>query len=222
MDFFPTDPADPELRTYKTGDVGLRRPDGVIEFVGRKDQQIKLSGHRTELGEVESALKACGGIRDAAVVVRRGAYDTALSLIAYAVLRPDIRGLLPRHVQAMLAQRLPRHMVPSQVYFIGELPYLPNLKIDRPSLAQIDAARTIKMLDCHNNSVMDKIAGILESIIGVKGATPEDTVPSLGGNSLQELNVFTELERAFGVIISDEMINQRPTISSIARWITSK
>ena len=163
VDFFPTDPADPELRTYKTGDVGLRRPDGVIEFIGRKDQQIKLSGHRTELGEVESALKACGGIRDAAVVVRRGAYDTALSLVAYAVLRPDIRGLLPRHVQAMLAQRLPRYMVPSQVYFIGELPYLPNLKIDRLALAQIDAARTIKMLDRHNDLVMDKIAGIFES-----------------------------------------------------------
>ncbi len=81
----------------------------------------------------------------------------------------------------------------------------------------MDAAQAIKVPERRNDPFLDQIAGIFETIIGLKGATPEDTVASLGGDSLHELNIFAELERRYGVTIPDTMINHGPTISAIAR-----
>jgi amino acid adenylation domain-containing protein len=219
---FPPDPADPTKRVFNTGDRGRRRPDGLIEFVGRRDQQIKLHGHRIEPAEVEAALAGLPEVNDAIVIVRYSESNVPLSLVAYVALQAGIHGLLPRHLQAMLAQRLPRYMVPAKIYLLDELPYLPNFKVDRQALARLDTTQAIKVLERGDDPFLDQIAGIFEAVIGLKGATPEDTVASLGGDSLQELNVFAELERRYGVAIPDSMINQRPTISSIAWWMANK
>lgn len=218
---FPADPADPTKRVFNTGDRGRRRPDGLIEFVGRTDQQIKVHGHRIEPAEVEAALTGLRVVNDAIVIVRYSESNAPLSLVAYVALQAGIHGLLPRHLQAMLAQRLPRYMVPAQIYLMDELPCLPNFKVDRLALARMDTARAIKV-ECRDDLFLDQIAGIFEAVIGLKGATPQDTVASLGGDSLQELKVFAELERRYGVPIPDTMINQRPTISSIACWMADQ
>ncbi len=222
MRAFPADPADPTKRVFNTGDRGRRRPDGLIEFVGRKDQQIKLHGHRIEPAEVEVALTGLREVKDAVVIVRYSESNVPLSLVAYVALQARISGLLPRHLQAMLARRLPRFMAPAQIYLLDELPRLPNFKVDRQTLARMDAAQAIKVPERRDDPFLDQIAGIFEAIIGLKGATPEDTVASLGGDSLQELNIFAELERRYGVAIPDTMINQGPTISSIACWMADR
>jgi amino acid adenylation domain-containing protein len=216
---FPSDPTDPRARVFASGDIGRRRADGLIEFVGRHDDLVKLHGQRIEPAEVESVLTALKHVSDAAVAVRRSEDGTPLSLVAYVVLRSGIKGLLPRHVQSMLAQRLPHYMVPSRIYLVGELPRLPNFKIDRRALAQMDNARACDNRERHHDPLVDKIADIFASVIRIGVATPDDTVASLGGDSLQELDVFAELERRYGVKVSDEMIKQRPTIRSIAGWL---
>jgi amino acid adenylation domain-containing protein len=215
---FPSDPADPKARVFATGDLGRRRADGLIEYIGRKDDQIKLNGCRIEPAEVENALAALPQVKEATVVVRRDENSVPLSLAAYVILRSGIRGLLPRHVQALLAQRLPRHMIPANVYLVDELPRLPNFKVDRSTLAKIDSAQSIEIV-ARNNQFFDEVAGIFEEVIGRRGATADDTVASLGGDSLKELSVFAELERRYGVAIPDDMINDGPTIGSIACWI---
>jgi acyl carrier protein len=135
---FVTDPADPGWRTYKTGDLALRRPDGLFEYVGRKDRQIKLSGQRIELGEVESALRSCHGVRDAAVVVRRDDNGMPRQLAAYCELESAVTELLPRHLSAMLAEILPLFMMPRSITILDALPRLSNFKINHQELRRRD------------------------------------------------------------------------------------
>jgi acyl carrier protein len=219
---FAVDPADPEGRIFRTGDMGRRRPDGLFEFVGRKDQQIKLHGHRIEPAEIESALTALRDVRDAAVVIRYSEAGLPLAIVSYVVLRPGIRGLLPRHLQSILAQRLPRHMVPSQIMLVGDLPRLPNFKIDRQQLAHLDAEQSIRPRDHLVEPLINEIAGIIEAVLGVSNATADDNVASLGGDSLQEVSAMAELERQYAMRIPADVIEQRLTIRQIADWVASQ
>lgn len=144
---FTIDPADPKTRIFKTGDMGRMRPDGLLEYVGRNDQQIKLFGHRIEIGEIEFALAGCAGVEDAAVVVRRDEVGLPRSLAAYVELRSGVQGLLPRDLLSMLTKRLPVHMISATLHVLEELPRLPHLKIDRVRLAELDAARHTEPCD---------------------------------------------------------------------------
>jgi amino acid adenylation domain-containing protein len=216
---FPSDHADPRTRIFNTGDRGRRRADGFIEFVGRKDQQVKLHGHRIEPAEVEGALTALPEVSDGLALVRRDKSGVPVSLVAYVALRPEIRELLPRHLQAMLARRLPRHMIPAQIYLLDELPRLPNLKVDRVRLGEIDAARPIERRDRLDDPTINKVAEIYETMLKVVGACADDSIESLGGDSLQAMDIQAELERQFGVAIPNELVESRPSIRQIARYL---
>ena len=139
---FSLDPADSQARLYRTGDLGRRRPDGLYEHVGRKDHQIKLHGYRIEPAEIEAALKDCSGVRDAAIVVRRDEAGVPLAMMGYVEFRPGVSASAPSYLLAGLARHLPRHMVPSSLHVIDQLPRLPSHKIDRVRLAEIDIERT--------------------------------------------------------------------------------
>ena len=219
---FPNDRDDPNARVFSSGNLGRRRADGLIEFVGRADRQFKLHGYRIEPAEVEFALTALHEVSDAAVVVRFNKDGSPLSLVAYVVLGPNIRGLLPRHLQSMLLQRLPRYMIPSRIYLIDDFPRLADLKIDRQALARIDAAQATKLFERQSDPFVDTIARIFESISGIEGATTDDTIATLGGDFLQELDLFAELERRYGFAISDDLVDERATIGSVACWIAEK
>jgi amino acid adenylation domain-containing protein len=195
---FKVDPDDPAVRTYRTGDLGRRRPDGLYEFVGRKDVQVKLHGHRIEPGEVEAALRSASPVRDAAVVVRRNSEGVPRSLVGYVELRPGTQGLLPRHLLAMAAQALPAAMVPAMIVISVELPRLANLKIDRARLAEIDAARAGAPAEDTDRFVR-AIVALFEQVLNLSGATPDDSVATLGGNSLHKVEIALELERRFGI-----------------------
>ena len=151
------------------------RPDGLLEYSGRNDQQIKLRGHRIEIGEIEFALGACAGVEDAAVVVKRHETGLPHSLIAYVEPKTGIRGLLPRELLSTLAKRLPAYMVPARLHVLEKLPRLPNLKIDRVRLAEPDIARQIEPRDHAPPTVDDgaepaKIENVLRNIPEVADA----------------------------------------------------
>jgi acyl-coenzyme A synthetase/AMP-(fatty) acid ligase len=219
---FGADGADPEARVFRTGDLGRRRPDGLIEFVGRKDEQFKLRGHRIEPAEVESALISCPEVADAVVVVRQNEAGVPRSLAAYVVLRPDARGMLPRHLAAMLQRRLPRYMVPWPIIAVEELPRLSNFKIDRVQLALMDTRRTGDPSRRVTTEMVDEVAKVFERVLGVEGAMPDDGVSSLGGDSLQAITIAAELEERFSVVITDDVMDTARTIQDLAWWIASQ
>jgi amino acid adenylation domain-containing protein len=135
-DRFVPDPsgAAPGGRLYRTGDRGRRRPDGVLEFLGRTDDQVKLHGVRIELGEIEAALSAQPGVRACAVAVR--GQDTDAALVAYVVGRAEAPQL-----RSALAEILPQTMIPTRYVQLDELPLSVNGKLDRRRLPTLETVR---------------------------------------------------------------------------------
>jgi amino acid adenylation domain-containing protein len=209
-------PDDVGLRAYRTGDLGRLRPDGLYEFVGRGDQQIKLRGFRIELGEIESALRACPGVKDGAVVTRSSPEGSVRSLAAYVELTPDGADLLPRHLMAMLSQKLPAHMVPADIVILDALPWLANFKIDRQRLNALDAERVERIADFADDPVTAEIARAYATILRLEGVTPGDDLLSLGGDSLQAVDIALEIEQRLGVKVAPEMLDMSCAIGDLA------
>ncbi len=124
------------LRWYRTGDLARYTPDGMIEFLGRADNQVQLRGYRVELGEVENALRSVPGVRDAVAVV-----VGASRLVAAVTGAPGE----PEQVRAAVAELLPDYMIPARVAVVERIPLTPNAKLDRRAVAALfgtDAADT--------------------------------------------------------------------------------
>ncbi len=216
---FSSDASDPGVRSFLTGDMGLRRPDGLLEFAGRMDQMIKLRGHRIEPAEVEAALRACPGVLDAAAVIRRDEHDVPRAMVAYVEPEPEADTLLPRHVMAMASRVLPRHLMPSVIFVQQALPRLMNFKVDRRKLAQLDASRGEEGGDRASNPVLDLVASAFEAVAPGRRATPEDNLLSLGGDSLQAVQLALELKQRFSFEVPGTVIRQSQSIRQLANWI---
>jgi amino acid adenylation domain-containing protein len=219
---FTVDALDPTTRIFRTGDLGRWSPDGLLEYIGRKDEQIKLHGRRIHPSEIEDALMALPEVVDAAVVVRSDVDGMPRSLAAFVVLGPNVRGLLPRHLAAMLQKRLPRYLIPWPIFVVDDLPRSPSLKLDRSQLAQLAAIRLGKESADIENPIVAAVTKVFEQVLEVTGATPDDNVASLGGDSLQTVDIAAELERRFGVIVSDETMASSLTIQDLALWIAGQ
>jgi acyl-coenzyme A synthetase/AMP-(fatty) acid ligase/acyl carrier protein len=219
---FPRDPADPLGCVFASQDRARRRHDGLIEFVGRNDQQIKLRGYRIELDEVEFAFAACAGVKDAAIVVRRDERDVPRSLAAFVETRPGHERLRPRELRSMLSKRLPFYMIPATIRMVDDLPRLDNFKIDRVRLAEMDAARLAKTVDATDDPLIAQVVEIFEAALGNVSAAPEDNIWSLGGDSLQAIRVAIRLESHFGIAIPPDVFVASPTIRELARWFAAR
>jgi amino acid adenylation domain-containing protein len=204
------------LRTYRTGDLGRRRPDGLYEAAGRRDHQIKLRGFRIDLGEIESALRACSGVRDGAVVARRSAGGAVQALAAYVELEPGVRKLLPRHIISMLSQRLPAHMLLADVVVLDALPWLANFKIDRRKLEAMDAVRPDRSSAPPPDPAAAMVIGAFRKVLGRSDIGTQDDLLSLGGDSLQAVDIALELETALGVEVPPEAIDMTCPIGELA------
>ena len=212
---FTIDPEDPLQRQYRTGDLVRRRADGLVEFIGRKDKQIKLHGYRIEPDEVEVALKACAGVANAAVLVRNDAAGVPLALAGYVKLQAADGRVTADHLTALLRERVPPYMMPAEIVILDELPWLPNFKIDRQRLVQIDAARLSERSSAQSSPLIGELIETFRQVTKTAGATPSDNILSLGGDSLQALELMLEISRRFRVVVPEEA--QDPT-RTIAQW----
>lgn len=127
----------PGSRMYRTGDLARMLPSGDLEYIGRGDGQFKLHGVRVETAEVEAVLAACPGVSAAAAAVKAVSADTSL-LVAYVVPLPEAEEGLVGRLYEFLQGRLHGAMIPSRCVLVDELPLLPNGKVDRASLPEVD------------------------------------------------------------------------------------
>jgi thioesterase domain-containing protein len=201
---------------YRTGDRARWRSDGTLEFLGRDDQQVKIRGFRVELGEIEEALRACNGVRDAAVIARRDVGGTN-EIIAYAV--PVAGEALDKvAVRRNLQERLPAYMIPVDIVALAALPLTANGKLDRAALP----ARSVGAREPREPRTMieTQLYAIWENVLGYSGFGIRDNFFDLGGHSLLALRIFAQVERVFGRKLAASVMFQAPTIEQLAVRLT--
>ena len=216
----------PGGRLYRTGDLARRRPDGVLEFLGRRDSQVKIRGHRVELFEVETALARHPAVQQAAVAVQ-GESSGARRLVAYVVLRDPGDGVEPPTFGALrsfLAASLPDPMVPSAWARIGALPLTATGKLDRRSLAGIEPQEAAGGGEfvAPRTPVEELLAEIWGEVLGVDrvgrinriGAS--DDFFQLGGHSLLATQVASRIRGTFGVSLPLRRIFEASTLAAMA------
>lgn len=213
--------ARPGARMYRTGDLVYLREDGQLAFVGRRDGQVKLRGHRIELEEITSVLRRLGELRDAAVVVRpsRSGEPGDARLVAYVVPKAGVE-LRREHLREHLRAHLPEVMVPSAFVVLAELPLTSNGKLARDALPEPesqarDAAATPAALAGRTASI---IADIWQSVLGVDKIGLHDNFFDLGGHSLRMVQVHAKLREAFGREIPMVDLFRHSTIAALSQY----
>ncbi|HET9899266.1 MAG TPA: amino acid adenylation domain-containing protein [Streptosporangiaceae bacterium] len=216
------EPRVPGLRIYRTGDRVRRRADGVLEFLGRFDLQVKLRGMRIEPGEIEGVLGEYPGVFAAAVCVCE-AGDGDQRLVAHVVAAPGAALDLER-LRAHLAEQLPAAMVPSLLRALPALPLTPSGKIDRgalPGLADLDTA-TLAGDDGYvppSGPAQLGVAAAFAEVLGVSGVGAQDDFFVLGGHSLLATLLIFRLRAAFGTVVPVAEIFGRRTVARIAELL---
>jgi amino acid adenylation domain-containing protein/non-ribosomal peptide synthase protein (TIGR01720 family) len=196
-------------RFYRTGDTGVLRDDGEVLYAGRIDGQIKLNGHRVELGEVEARLRALPGVVQAAAAIAHG------RLIGFVVPGAPVDGDALRQ---RLAQMLPSWMVPAAIVPVPELPTTIAGKVDRRALAGIHTRRTSapRALTPAEARVADAFAAILGG--GPYG--PDSGFATSGGDSLRAIRLLARLRRE-GMGLTMPVLLAADSVAAIARQATT-
>jgi amino acid adenylation domain-containing protein len=201
---------------YRTGDLGRILEDGNFEFIGRKDQQVKVRGMRVELGEIESLLREHGGVRDVAVIDREGT-DGTKYLCAYVVGESlDIDEL-----RALAASRLPDYMVPSAFVMMEKLPRTLIGKIDRKTLPTLAQANEAREFIEPRTGVEEVIAGIWAEVLGLKRVSIDDNFFQLGGHSLLATQVISRIREALQVDVPLSALFEGTTVEKLARLVVA-
>lgn len=199
-----------EQRWYRTGDRVRMKSSGDIEFLGREDDQVKVSGHRVELGEVEHALSRIHGVQDVAVAANHGEQDTTLHAF---VVEHQSGSVDLKLLEESIRGTLPAFMVPRTIHLCDELPLSANGKVSRSQLlAQI-------VQDVSKESSLDsqdelEISSIVSAVIGVSSLPQDSSLGKLGLDSLGSIRLQFEFDQRYGIRISVQKILQS-TISDL-------
>jgi natural product biosynthesis luciferase-like monooxygenase protein len=208
-------------RLYRTGDLARWRDDGVLEFLGRLDHQVKVRGYRIELGEIEAALAEQQGVAQAVVMAREDQPgDTRL--VAYLVANSGTK-LDGATLREALRARLPDFMLPSAFVMLDEFPQTPNGKIDRKALPAPDAvaatAPTAEFV-APTSELESQIAEVWKDVLKLATVGTRDNFFDLGGHSLLAVQAHRRLKDALQRELSITDIFRFPTIQSLTTYLT--
>lgn len=213
----------PGRRLYRTGDLVRLLPCGEVVFLGRGDDQVKLSGFRVELGEVERALRGCPGLRDAAVLTARRSGGAELM----AVLAGPVG---PHEASEYLRACLPAYMLPTRYLKVERLPMTSNGKVDRAALLRMAASDADPGLPAAgpgdftdttpDDPVRSGLAEIWRDLLGITDPSPDSDFFSAGGTSIKAMHLVAALHQRFGVSLRITTVFQRPSFAGLAAQIT--
>jgi amino acid adenylation domain-containing protein len=205
-------------RLYRTGDIARWRPDGLLDYFGRADHQVKLRGFRIELGEVEAALHRHPAVAEAVVTA-----DTdAGVLYGYVVARASAAAAAPglvRELRQVLEGSLPAYMRPAGLTVLERLPRTTTGKVDRAALPAQVRAPSAPGAAALGDATEQCIAAIWRDVLGVMPGSAEDNFFDLGGHSLRAVRMLARLESAFGFRIGIAALFRAPTIRELAALV---
>ncbi|HWK52830.1 MAG TPA: non-ribosomal peptide synthase/polyketide synthase, partial [Hyphomicrobiales bacterium] len=207
-------------RLYRTGDLVRLNGDGLVEYVGRRDDQIKLRGFRIELGEIEACLLALPDVREAAVLALE--HEGHLQLVAYVAPGGDAARSaddLKAAIKTQLQRQLPDYMVPTQLLLLDRLPLMPNGKLDRKALPAPEAAWQQRYAQPRSD-LERALAAIWESVLNVNGVGLDHNFFELGGDSILSIQVVSRA-RQQGIHFKPRDLFQHQTIRALATVATT-
>jgi amino acid adenylation domain-containing protein len=210
---FIADPFRPGGRLYMTGDLARYFDDGELEFLGRADFQVKIRGFRVELGEVEIAINALPGVKEALC----SAYNDASgqkSLVAYVVAKPGAT-LDEEEIKKSARSVLPDFMVPSQVMVLDAMPISANGKVDRKALPSPTQRAATSQYVAPRTASESKMAEIWQDLLQRKQVGVTDNFFALGGQSLLAVMLVSRVEKEFGIRLPLSRVLEKPTIEEL-------
>ncbi|HEY2736964.1 MAG TPA: amino acid adenylation domain-containing protein, partial [Thermoanaerobaculia bacterium] len=204
----------PGARIYRSGDLARYLPDGDLEYLGRIDHQVKIRGFRIEPGEIEAALTALPGVREAVVIARSDRPDGSAGdprLVAYLVGDPQADAELRR----LLGERLPDYMVPAAFVTLDALPLTPNGKVDRKALPAPQRQGAGESSLAPHTPAEETLAGIWAEVLGRERVGVHDNFFELGGDSILSIQVVSRARQA-GLQLSPRDLFQNQTVAELA------
>jgi amino acid adenylation domain-containing protein len=212
----------PGSRMFRTGDLVRLINGNEFEFFGRLDHQVKLRGYRIELGEIESLLRTFPGIADAVAAL----WDSGPGepyLVAYVTVAQDQPDL--RQVRDGLAQLLPSYMVPSRFVVMEAMPITSHGKIDRKAMPAPDSVTAV--LPAYHQpegatpqtELEEKLLTIFREVLNTNEFGVTDSFFDYGGYSLLTVNLFTRINRVFGLSLPISLLFDAPTVRALAEII---
>ncbi|MFI7643312.1 amino acid adenylation domain-containing protein [Nonomuraea sp. NPDC049400] len=208
---FVPHPYEPGARLYRTGDLAVRRHDGVLEYRGRDDGQVKIRGHRVELGEIESVIKQIPGIGDACVIrVEQAGFD---GLVAHV----GGQTVTPHTVRAALRKTLPAYMIPDRISVRAELPLTPNGKLDRAALLRdLPAAEEGARSAAVAGETEQRLHRLWAEVLGRARIGRTENFFDAGGHSLLMVDLHARIIAEFGEGIELLELFRSPSIAALA------
>ncbi|MFJ8935178.1 non-ribosomal peptide synthase/polyketide synthase [Streptomyces sp. NPDC102365] len=207
----------PGTRLYRTGDRARWNADGELEYLGRADRQVKVRGFRIEPGEIETALRRHGGVRDAVVVVREDEPGRR-RLVGYVTPADPEHAPDAADLRAVAAAVLPPHMVPAAVVVLDALPLTPQNKIDRRALPA--PARTLAPGHVAPRTARERIlADVWADVLGADAIGVEDDFFDLGGDSILAARALARIREELGARLSVRDVFTARTVAALARLL---
>lgn len=207
----------PVARMYRTGDHARWNADGTLQFIGRRDHQIKLRGFRIELGEIDNALAALPNVQAVATLLREDRPGDR-RLVAYVVANEG--GADPAALRQGLSRRLPEAMLPSAYVFLPAMPLNANGKIDRRALpAPSDEAPAERAIRAPRTVTETTMLAVWRDVLGRDELSTDDDFFAVGGDSLSTLPLAFKLHAALGVELPLSAIFATPTIIGLSETI---
>jgi amino acid adenylation domain-containing protein len=215
---FLTDPfAADGTRMYRTGDRGVRRGDGNIEFRGRLDRQAKIRGHRVELDEIGSVLNRHPSVEFAAAIANlSGSGENRL--VAYVLPKTDVQVPTALELQKYLLRSLPDYMIPAVFVRLREIPVSLNGKIDLSMLPRPTAANLLEQIAAKAlaSPIAERLLTIVRELLERNTIALEDNFFLVGGHSLLGMQLVMRVRKEFGVGLSLRQLFETPTVEGLA------
>ncbi len=207
---------DGQSRVYITGDLGRFRPDGVIEFLGRNDHQVKLRGNRVELGEIENLVMNHGDIMEAVAIVNEGMNNESELIVFYTgqEIKPEI-------LREWMGQRAPDYLLPSRFIYKETFPFTSSGKIDRKALSG-EATRSnsdeVAVSTPLKNAEIE-LAELWKKVLGNRKINSNDNFLLIGGDSIKVIRLCALINQQFNTQVSFSQFLTNPTIAKLAPLI---
>ncbi len=213
-------------RLYRTGDVVRRLGDGRIEYLGRRDGQVKVRGYRIELGEIEAAMSGVEGVKSCVVMVRESEGGDK-RLVGYVEVEEG-REVMREEVMREMRRRVPEYMVPGEMVMMREMPQTPNGKVDRGALERMREEAGAGAggregegggKERARNRIEEELVEIWEEVLGGGEVGVRDKFFEIGGHSLLATQVVSRVRERMGVEVGLRSLFESPTIAEMAEII---